>query len=211
MQSQRIYDFLRKGILTCELPPGRGLREQELAQQFDVSKSPVREALQHLVSEGLVIVIPRQGYRVSPVSLRDANEIFGFRQALELSCIAEAVKSGSDAELKALDEFRVFNGDYDSEFIAYNQQFHFALARCSNNGRMARAACELIEETERLVRLSVATVRGTNEHKFVEEHNAIITAVQNRDSRRSVSLLKSHVSGAVKRYSTALEWTVMQV
>ena len=45
MQGQRIYDFLRQGILTCDLPPGRELREQELAQQFDVSKSPVREAL----------------------------------------------------------------------------------------------------------------------------------------------------------------------
>ena len=209
MQGQRIYDFLRRGILTCDLPPGRELREQELAQQFDVSKSPVREALQHLVSEGLVIVIPRQGYRVSPVSLRDANEIFAFRQALELACIAEAVKNASDEELKALDRFREFDGDYEDQFINYNQEFHCVLARCSNNGRMARTTCDLIEETERLVRMSVAAVRP-KAHKFVEEHNDIISAVQARDSRRSVSLLKAHVSAAVKRFSTALEWTAVQ-
>jgi len=210
MQGQRIYDFLRRGILTCDLRPGRELREQELAQQFDVSKSPVREALQHLVSEGLVIVIPRQGYRVSPVSLRDANEIFAFRQALELACIAEAVKNASDKELKALDAFREFDGDYENEFINYNRDFHCALARCSNNGRMARTTCDLIEETERLVRMSVAAVRGPKAHKFVEEHNAIISALQARDSRRAVSLLKAHVSAAIKRFSTALEWTAMQ-
>jgi len=209
MQGQRIYDFLRRGILMCELPPGRELREQELAQQFDVSKSPVREALQLLVSEGLVIVIPRQGYRVSPISLRDANEMFAFRQALELACISEAVKNASNDDLKALDRFREFDGDYENEFITYNRDFHCSLARCSNNGRMARTTCELIEETERLVRMSVAAVRP-KAHKFVEEHNDIISALQARDSRRSVSLLKAHVSAAVKRFSTALERAAMQ-
>lgn len=194
----------------CELPPGRELREQELAQQFAVSKSPVREALQLLVSEGLVIVIPRQGYRVAPISLRDANEMFALRQALELACIAEAVKKASDDDLKALDQFREFDGDYENEFMIYNRNFHCSLARCSNNGRMARATCDLIEETERLVRLSVAAVRGANAHKFVEEHNAIISALQARDSRRAVSLLKAHVSAAVKRFSTALERAAMQ-
>ena len=72
------------------------------------------------------------------------------------------------------------------------------------------ATCDLIEETERLVRMSVAAVRGPSAHKFVEEHNAIISALQARDSRRAVSLLKAHVSAAVKRFSTALEWTAMQ-
>jgi DNA-binding GntR family transcriptional regulator len=58
--------------------------------------------------------------------------------------------------------------------------------------------------------MSVAAVREPKAHKFVEEHNAIITAVQDRDFRRAVSLLKTHVSAAVKRFSTALEWTAMQ-
>jgi DNA-binding GntR family transcriptional regulator len=210
MQSKRIYGQLRQQILTCQLPPGRELREQELAQEFDVSKSPVREALQQLVSEGLVVVIPRQGYRVAPVSLRDANEVFTFRLAMELACLAEAVKNASDDELKSLDRFRGFDGDYEREFIPYNRDFHCTLARCSGNTRMARTTCELIEETERLVRMSVAAVRGSNAHKFVEEHNAIISALQARDSRRAVSLLRMHIAAAIKRFSTALEWTVMQ-
>jgi DNA-binding GntR family transcriptional regulator len=147
---------------------------------------------------------------VSPVSLRDANEIFAFRQALELACVAEAVKNAPDEDLKALDQFREFHGDYENEFITYNRDFHCALARCSNNGRMARTTCDLIEETERLVRMSVAAVRGPKAHKFVEEHNAIISALQARDSRRAISLLRAHVAAAVKRFSTALEWTAMQ-
>jgi DNA-binding GntR family transcriptional regulator len=210
MQSKRIYGLLRQQILTCQLPPGRELREQELAQDFNVSKSPVREALQQLVGEGLVIVIPRQGYRVAPVSLRDANEVFTFRLAMELACLAETVKNASDDELKSLDRFREFDGDYEREFIAYNRDFHCTLARCSGNARMARTTCDLIEETERLVRMSVAAVRGPKAHKFVEEHNAIISALQARDSRRALGLLRAHVAAAVKRFSTALEWTVMQ-
>jgi DNA-binding GntR family transcriptional regulator len=210
MQGKRIYELLRRQILTCELPPGRELREQELAHAFDVSKSPVREALQQLVSEGLIIVIPRQGYRVAPVSLRDANELFTFRLAMELACLAEAAKNATDEELKALDRFREFEGEYESEFITYNRDFHCTLARCSGTVRMARAACDLIEETERLVRMSVGAVRGSNAHKFVDEHNAIISALQARDSRRSVSLLRAHVAAAIKRFRAALEWTVMQ-
>ncbi|MBN8969102.1 MAG: GntR family transcriptional regulator [Rhizobiales bacterium] len=206
----RIYDELKRCILTCELPPGTDLREQELAQRFDVSKSPVREALQHLVRDGLVTVMPRQGYRVSPISLTDARDMFTFRCALEVACIVEAAKNASDEQLKALDQFRHFSGTSEGDFIAYNRDFHCALARCSGNGRMTRATCDLIEEADRLTRMSVASLRGHNPDKLVEEHGAIITALQARNSRLAANLLKKHVTAAVKRFSAALEWVVLQ-
>lgn len=210
MHGIRIYDQLKRGILTCDLPPGSELREQELAQQFEVSKSPVREALQHLVRDGLVMVMPRQGYRVSPISLTDARDMFAFRCTLEVACIQESVKNASDEQLKALDEFREFDGDYENEFIVYNRNFHCALARCSGNGRMSRTTSDLIDETDRLTRMSVASMRGRDPHKFVEEHVAIISALQARNSRVATNLLKSHVSAAVKRFSTALEWAALK-
>lgn len=210
MHGMRIYDELKRGILTCELPPGSELREQELAQQFEVSKSPVREALQHLVREGLITVMPRQGYRVSPISLTDAHDMFAFRRTLELACILEAVKTASDQQLKALDQFRNFDGDHENDFIAYNKDFHCELARCSGNGRMTRTTCDLIEEMDRLVRMSVAAIRGRNPQKLVEEHAAIIAAMQSRDARRAVNLLKTHTMAAEKRFITALEWAALQ-
>jgi DNA-binding GntR family transcriptional regulator len=212
MRHVEIYQSLRKDILTCRLPPGAELREQELAQQFEVSKSPVRDALQHLVRERLVTVMPRQGYRVSPVSMSDAHDMFAFRQVLELACIAEAARSASDEQLKALDRFRTFAGDSSDDFIAYNRDFHCALARCSGNGRMSRAACDLIEEMDRVVRMSVAAAaRDRDPQKLVKEHAQIIDALQAREAKLAVRLLKSHTVAAEKRFITALEWAALQI
>jgi DNA-binding GntR family transcriptional regulator len=104
-------------------------------------------------------LLSRQGLSCGPVSVRDANRLFTFRLAMELACLAEAVKNAADADLRALDRFREFDGDYESELIIYNRDFHCSLARCSGNTRMARTACDLIEEMERLVRMSVTAAR----------------------------------------------------
>src|SRR6267378_3438505 len=117
-----IYQKLRDEILGCELRPGSDLREQQLASRFAVSKSPVRDALLRLEREHLVTISPRQGYRVAPISLSDAREMFRLRLVLETACAQEAARSASDDELAALDRFRKgpANGS-PAAFIAYNQ------------------------------------------------------------------------------------------
>lgn len=209
MLREEIYATLRSEILTCALAPGIELREQELAVRFEVSKSPVREALQQLVREGLVAVMPRQGYRVSPVSVSDAHDMFAFRQVLELACVAEASRNATDQQLADLDRFRTFSDEEASAFITYNKDFHCQLARCSGNSRMSKATCDLIEEMDRVVRLSVNTIRGRNPQKLVAEHCAIIDAVQERNAKLAVNLLKSHTQAAEKRLISALEWAAV--
>src|SRR5688572_13601110 len=68
---EKVYDELRADMIACRLAPGTEIRESELALRFGVSKSPVRDALMRLEREGLVITLPRQGYRVAPVSVAD--------------------------------------------------------------------------------------------------------------------------------------------
>ncbi len=210
MLREDIYTALRNEILTCELPPGAELREQELASRFDVSKSPVRESLQLLVREGLVSVVPRQGYRVMPISLSDAQDMFAFRQVLELACVTEAVRSATDSQLRSLGAFRQFNSAEHGDFISYNRVFHCELARCSGNSRMSRATCDLIEQMDRLVRLSVNTIRGRDPKRLIEEHAAIIDAVQARNAKLTLNLLKAHTAAAEKRLTSALEWAAVQ-
>src|SRR6187200_1169839 len=109
-----VYSRLRGEILACRLAPGEELREQELAARFEVSKQPVREALLRLERERLVTVVPRQGYRVNPVSLADARDLLRFRLALEPACVAEAIEHASDETLKSLNEFRRFSGNHEN-------------------------------------------------------------------------------------------------
>jgi DNA-binding GntR family transcriptional regulator len=199
-----IYDRLRTDILSCQLAPGNDVREQELAERYQVSRQPVREALARLAREHLVTVTPRQGYRVNPISLSDARDLLRFRLALEPACVAEAIDNASDQILKALNQFRRFSGDHEA-FIAYNRAFHTALAYTSGNRRMAAALCDLIGQADRLVRVSLANVRGHDPKKLVAEHVALIEAMQRRDRRAAARIIKSHITQTEKRVLPALK------
>ncbi|HLG79714.1 MAG TPA: GntR family transcriptional regulator [Bradyrhizobium sp.] len=201
---ENVYESLRSDILSCRLAPGDDMREQELAERYAVSRQPVREALARLAREHLVTVQPRQGYRVNPISLSDARDLLRFRLALEPACVAEAIENAPDAVLKRLDPFRSFSGDHEA-FIAYNRAFHTALAKASGNRRMAAALCDLIEQADRLVRVSIANLRGHNPAKLVAEHAALIDAMQRRDRRTAVRIIKDHISQTEKRVLPALK------
>ena len=198
-----VYESLRSDILTCRLAPGDDVREQELAERYAVSRQPVREALLRLAREHLVTVQPRQGYRVNPISLADARDLLRFRLALEPACVSEAIENASSDVLKALDEFRAFTGDHEA-FIAYNRAFHSALAHASGNRRMAAALCDLIGQADRLVRVSVANVSHHDPAPLVAEQVALIEAMQRRDSRTAVRLIKAHITQTEKRVLPAL-------
>ena len=199
-----VYENLRSDILTCRLAPGDDVREQDLAERYAVSRQPVREALLRLEREHLVTVQPRQGYRVNPISLSDARDLLRFRLALEPACVAEAIENAPDGVLKALDEFRLFAGDHES-FITYNRAFHSALAHASGNRRMATALCDLIGQADRLVRVSVANLRGHDPAQLVAEHAALIDAMQRRHSRAASRIIKAHVAQTLKRVLPALK------
>jgi DNA-binding GntR family transcriptional regulator len=198
-----VYDSLRSDILSCRLAPGDDMREQELAERYAVSRQPVREALLRLEREHLVTVQPRQGYRVNPISLGDARDLLRFRLALEPACVAEAIEHAPAEVLLALDEYRTFSGNREA-FIIYNCAFHSALAHASGNRRMALSACDLIEQADRLVRVSLANVKGHDPAQLVAEHAALIDAMQRRDARGAGRIIKTHIQKAEKRVLPAL-------
>jgi DNA-binding GntR family transcriptional regulator len=199
-----VYESLRSDILMCHFAPGDDMREQDLAERYAVSRQPVREALLRLEREHLVTVQPRQGYRVNPISLADARDLLRFRLALEPACVAEAIESATDATLKSLDDFRRFSGSHE-DFITYNRAFHSALAHASGNRRMAAALCDLIGQADRLVRVSVANLRGHDPAKLVGEHVALIEAMQRREARTASRLIKAHIAQTEKRVLPALK------
>jgi GntR family transcriptional regulator, rspAB operon transcriptional repressor len=199
-----VYESLRADILNCRLAPGDDVREQDLAARYAVSRQPVREALLRLEREHLVTVQPRQGYRVNPISLSDARDLLRFRLALEPACVAEAIEHAPDKTLDALDGYRKFSGDHE-KFIAYNRAFHSALAHASGNRRMAGALCDLIGQADRLVRVSLANIRGHDPARLVAEHVEIIEAMQRRDARTALRLIKAHINQTEKRVLPALK------
>ncbi|MCG6203501.1 GntR family transcriptional regulator [Rhodopseudomonas sp. HC1] len=193
-----IYARLREEILGCRMAPGEELREQELAVRFEVSKQPVREALLRLEQERLITVLPRQGYRVKPVSIADARDIFRFREIIEPACAADAAQFASDAQLRSLDEFRSFDAPA-AEFIKYNRAFHIAVAMCSPHRRMREEVANLVSQADRLVLVSIGFAQGRDTNRLLAEHVAIIDALQARDGRQAARLLRTHIIDAQKR------------
>ena len=207
---EKIYDELRADMISCRLAPGTETRENELAQRFGVSKSPVRDALMRLEREGLVITLPRQGYRVAPVSVADVQDMFHLREALERACMERIARRASDEELANLDRFRTYDGAvWDGGFVAYNRDFHRTLARISGNARMRDHLIDLIDQMDRAVQLSLSSLKKGDPKTVVKEHCQLIDALQAREVSRAQRLASRHVTEAGKRVLVALSRVVV--
>ena len=202
---EEIYEQLRADIIGCRLAPGADIREGELALRFGVSKSPVRDALMQLQREGLVLALPRQGYRVASISLADVEDMFHLRAALERACMERIVRHASDEQLATLDRFRRFvPAEWPGGFVDYNRAFHRALAELGRNARMRDHLADLIDQMERAVLMSVHNVRKGDPQSLVGEHAAMIDALQARQLRTAQRLAERHTAAAGKRVGDAI-------
>ncbi|HEY9461158.1 MAG TPA: GntR family transcriptional regulator [Paralcaligenes sp.] len=207
---ESIYEELRADILRCKLPPGTEIEAAEVAAHFRVSKSPVRDALMHLEREGLVITVPRQGYRVAPISLTDVQDMFHLRACMERACMQRIVQRASDAELAELNKFRVFDAKtWPDGFVAYNRAFHRSLAELAKNARMRDQLGDLIDQMERAVLMSLSNVKKGNPNSILKEHCQIIDALQSRQLKLAERLAERHISAAAKRVDDAISRIVV--
>lgn len=202
---ERVYEELRHDILSCQLMPGSEIRESELAARFEVSKSPVRDALISLEREGLVIIIPRQGYRVAPVSISDMLDMFHLRAALERANMERIIRHATDEELGTLDVFKNFHHtDWPNGFVGYNKAFHRRLAELGGNPRMCDQLIDLIDLMERAVQISVSNMNHGKPEALIAEHRQIIDVIQSRTIKSAQRLAEQHVLAAGKRVSNAV-------
>jgi GntR family transcriptional regulator, rspAB operon transcriptional repressor len=200
-----VYRALRHAVLTCEFQPGQELREQVLAEKYRVSRSPIRDSLLRLEQERLVTVLPRQGYRVNPISSDDVEDLFGLRLIIAPACAAGAARA-DDAALRSLDRFRnaIEGGAQEAVYLAYDRAFHGALADLAGNARLASVEHSLIEEFDRLVMIGLGGFQASGVPDVVAEHNAIIDAIVAHDSELAHRLSCDHVARGQARIRAAL-------
>lgn len=203
----KVLDKIRQEVLTCALRPGEELREAELAERYQVSKSPVRDALQHLAFEGLVETMPRRGHRVTPVSVSDARDLLEMREALEIAACRRIAEQASDDTLQALDRFRDTDTHSLAAFAAYNRRFHIAIGDASGNRRVAEATRRLLDAYHRLCLVSLGQVRERDGDMGapLDDHRALIDALQARDPRRAARIVQRHVRRSGSQILKGLE------
>ena len=200
-----VYENIRADILACVLMPGSRIFENDMAKRYNVSKSPVRDALLRLQEQGLIEVLPRKGYLIRPISIADAHDLYEMRILLEKSSIRRACEEASDEDLASLDQFRsADNGDL-VHWVSYNRNFHRRITELSGNTRMSRITAEIIDQFDRLTFVGVSNAASAvNPENFVEEHGKIIDALQARNRSQVTSLITKHITKSKKRLFAVL-------
>lgn len=193
--TEKVYALLRHDILRCKLKPGTDLSEAELAQRFDVSKTPVREALAALRLDGLIRTFPRRGYQVAPITLGDINELFDLRTIVEAGSAEMAARRITDAQLEELTHLAAASYDPGTDhtldyFITANREFHLAIAAATGNRRVHTLLARLIDELERFFYLG-ATLRDVNTETN-KDHHEIVAVLATRDPAASRAILIKH-------------------
>jgi DNA-binding GntR family transcriptional regulator len=190
-----LAEQIRDEIIEGRLPPGKKLRLEELADHFDVSTMPVREALLELEAEGLVTITPRRGAVVTRLGADDLEDIYDIRTNLEEMAIRLSVPRITEKTLADLGHYVQEMGANFQDGVNYtklNHQFHLAIYEAS--GR--RHLCELIEvlrrRTQHYVHAHIGEMGRLSESR--EDHRAILEACQLGDADLAARIMRRHLS-----------------
>lgn len=193
---EQVAERLRSRIYAHELAPGAWVDEQAIAAEYGISRTPLREALKVLASEGLVTLKPRRGCYVTELSEQDLDEIFPVMALLEGRCAQEATLKASAADLGRLagihaDLERHAAANDADHFFEANQQFHDALQELAGN----RWLGQLIEETRKFIKLTrrdSLNLAGRLRQSLAE-HREILAAVQQIQPEDAGRLMHEHI------------------
>jgi len=195
--SEKLVGILRDRINRGELAPGTLVIEPALAQEFEVSKTPVRESLRQLASEGLLQVLPKKGYLVRPISLNDVYEV------LELRCLLEPHVAGQVAMMHSADLVVQLAGHLeDQEKFAISdpissmhaaQRFHSALCAASRNSRLVAVLEGCYTQTARAHYVLPAMQPYMSQSDELAEHRRILAAIQGSDAAAATEAMAVHM------------------
>jgi DNA-binding GntR family transcriptional regulator len=196
-RSDRVYLLLKEAITSIALRPGTPLVETEIARRLGVSTTPVREALQRLGQDGLVVSSRYRGTIVAEITTADVREIYELREVVEPMATRLAVPILSDGDI---DEMRrildraacqIARGER-RELSQLNRAFHGILIEHCRNGRLRRIL-ETLQDQNRIIALLTWEGRGYDDQEHAE-HTAILEATARRDADLAAERHRLHIA-----------------
>jgi DNA-binding GntR family transcriptional regulator len=202
-------DVLRRAILGGHFEPGERLDQDAIAGQLGVSRTPLREAIAALESEGLLTSKPHRGVFVIELTKKDIYEVFALRAVLEAEVVRRCTSSIPDSVLDKLERILEEaqkaheNGDHDAQFDA-DREFHKTLREYTENA-LLREVLEGINNRINHVRRFAQTRPGPHVDEFAREHRAILAALRQRDGEGAAELMKKHLQNSGVRVQELVE------
>ncbi|MCU1437230.1 MAG: hypothetical protein JWP66_317 [Naasia sp.] len=196
-QAERVRETMAGQILRAELRPGEIVIESELAREYGVSKTPVREALQTLAIEGLVTVLPRKGYLIRSLSFSDIRDVMDLRLIIEPRLLRSTALNSTPAlveELRTIlrEQFRD-DASLDEQLVAANA-FHLACIRASRNARAVSIVAMLSYEVQRLHYLLPVVGGHVTSPPERHAHSAIVDAIAAGDAAEAETRMREHLT-----------------
>jgi DNA-binding GntR family transcriptional regulator len=191
-----LVDDLRKRLLCGEFSSGTLLRQEQLAQEYGVSRMPVREALRQLDSEGLVIMQANRGATVSELSLAEIDEIFDLRVFLELDLLERAIPNMTpvsiDKSQRILDELDAAYATRDiAQWGSLNGKFHMSLYEPSGRSISLSLISRISLQVDRYLRLQISMTEAMTDGAI--EHKAMLDLCSQGKTAEALELLATHI------------------
>lgn len=205
-----VYRTLRGNILHCELQPGERLVIDDLARRLDVSAIPVREALQLLQSEGLVVNVPHVGATVAPISRESIVDVFSVLEGLETVATRLAANRADRGALDQLGTLvetmdRALETGDTARWAEVNRRFHLAIAAMPGLPMLREMTERVLDRWDRVRRFYVKGVLDHRVQQAQQEHRALLAAMREGDLTRLHQIVREHNQNAMESYLTFLD------
>ncbi|MBA7714688.1 HTH-type transcriptional repressor RspR [subsurface metagenome] len=198
--SQKVYRVLKTEIIKGSLKPGTKLLEGKIAEEMEVSRTPIREALRELAAEGFVKISPNQEVVVSNASIEDVQEVLQIRGVLEGLAARLATKTISEEEIKELEKYQKRMEHYTNKddvlaFSEMDAEFHELILNICGNNRLIQIRKNLSDQAHRY-RIRSLSVPGRLKYSL-KEHQEIVEALKRKNAEQADRLIQKHIENVL--------------
>lgn len=199
-----IHDSILSGQLTVDIV----YKEKNLAEDLGISRTPVREALLALSSEGLITFLPRKGLVVNKFSTQDVEEIFEIRESIELASVKKICRNHASLDFSQLrscfeDQKRSIRRQLgENEFMNLDRDFHMAISELVGNSRLV-SIMNNVRDKVHLMGVRALSSEGRME-EVIDEHEKILEAVENGRAEEALALMEYHLNCSKNKVKTNL-------
>jgi DNA-binding GntR family transcriptional regulator len=194
--AETAYRSLKEKIVTLALPPASLLSEAQLMAELGLGRTPIREALQRLALDNLVVILPRRGTIVADLNTHDLQKIFEVRLELEPFCCRLAAARATTRQIEEMEALFITTDEIirtgdNYQLIRLDHRAHLLLAEAAHNEFLEETLDRLYSHVLRLWYVSLHRVARMRE--AIEEHRQIVAAVKAGDGERAAAIMRQHI------------------
>lgn len=199
--AKQIYKQIKTDILELNIRDGDFLTLSELANKYNVSKTPVRDALGELETEGYLTSLPRKGYLVKPLTSKNIRESFQMRIIFEVAAVKLVIENADDSDLKNIyniaEKFsKSINNKANEKFNKLNNLFHMTIIQSTHNSLLIEIYGNIMDNLSRILLMDNQDNGLTNQK---EEHIEIAKALLERNCKKAEKLILKHILKSEKK------------